>query len=135
MALLDCTRCKTSGSIECDPIDGFLICTACGFIADESSAWLYNPLELLEENQAFANVDSKGRAKGEIILHGVEWVHHIVTGPWSTVTLVLTPQVSGEGIRRRPSVMVWGSVHLIPPALVSNGSGGRSNSWRGLAAP
>ena len=60
----DCTRCKATGSIECDPIDGFLICTNCGYVADESNAWLHNPLEM-EEDQAFANVDRDGRVKGE----------------------------------------------------------------------
>ena len=90
----DCTRCKAVGTIECDPIDGFLICTACGFVADESSAWLHNQSAEMDENQAFANVDSEGRVKGEKLSTWIQMLTQL--GPRSNLIPASLTHRSGE---------------------------------------
>lgn len=61
-------RCKKCSEVlDLDPIDGFLICTWCGLVADEGTAWLQHQ-ELggaMDENEKFANVDGGGNPKGD----------------------------------------------------------------------
>jgi len=61
-------RCKKcSEDLDVDPVDGFLICTHCGLVADEGSAWLQHQElgDAADENERFANVDRGGNAKGD----------------------------------------------------------------------
>lgn len=62
-AIRSCSRCSGQGTLEVDPIDGFLICTACGLVADEGMAWLQHD-QPDGGGEAFANVDTSGRVKG-----------------------------------------------------------------------
>ena len=62
-SIRSCSRCSVQGTLEVDPLDGFLICTACGLVADEGIAWLQHD-QPEGGMEAFANVDTSGRVKG-----------------------------------------------------------------------